>query len=188
VLLRHWRQQRAHHLAAREEGEAPPIFHVRHISVHPTSPLYTGTPGTAFMPQVIPNADEIQLEKCVNSSFIGTTLEQQLRALRVTQVVIAGLTTPHCISTTSRMASNLGFKTTLVHDACAAFTTCVQHDWNPAANSVPHPPNTSATASAIHNSAIDHLHGEFVTARSTAEVLLSWDAEFGGRPHQPVLL
>lgn len=57
----------------------------------------------------------------MNSAFIGTDLEDYLRSKEITSVVITGLTTPHCISTTTRMRSNLGFQTMLISDATAAF-------------------------------------------------------------------
>jgi nicotinamidase-related amidase len=44
----------------------------------------------------------------VNSCFIGTGLEGYLREKKIRQVVFAGLTTDHCVSTTVRMAANLG--------------------------------------------------------------------------------
>lgn len=43
----------------------------------------------------------------MNSSFIGTGLEAFLREHGVRQVFFAGLTTDHCVSTTTRMAANL---------------------------------------------------------------------------------
>ncbi|KAF9239922.1 hypothetical protein DTO013E5_9238 [Penicillium roqueforti] len=46
--------------------------------------------------------------KSVNSSFIGTGLEAHLREKGFRQLIIAGLTTDHCVSTTVRMAANLG--------------------------------------------------------------------------------
>ncbi len=36
------------------------------------------------------------------------------------EVYIMGLTTDHCVSVTARMSGNLGFRTFVIRDACAA--------------------------------------------------------------------
>ena len=137
--------------------------HVRHVSVEPGSPLGPETGGTEVMPQVSPKDSEPIFEKSVNSAFIGTDLEAHLRAQCVTDLVICGLTTPHCVSTTSRMGANLGFNVTLAHDACAAFEANANANWSGEAPKL--------TPQQIHDSAVSHLHGEFVTARSTSDIL-----------------
>ena len=57
----------------------------------------------------------------MNSAFIGTDLEERLKSKNITDLVIVGLTTEHCVSTSTRMAANLGFNVTLISDATAAF-------------------------------------------------------------------
>lgn len=136
------------------------IVHVRHVSVQPGSPL-SGT-GTAFKPEVAPLPGEAVLEKSVNSAFIGTGLEALLRGGGIDDLVICGLTTPHCVSTTVRMAANLGFSVRLAHDACAAFAANADTGWSGA---------PAPTAEAIHAAALDQLHGEFATVLSTAAIL-----------------
>jgi len=148
ALLRAWRDRDA------------PVVHIRHVSTEPGSPL--AGEGTAFKPEVAPSDGEVIFEKSVNSAFIGTGLEGHLHGIGAKRLVICGLTTPHCVSTTARMAANLGFDVVLAHDACAAFTSNADMGWT-------HGP--ALTAEEIHRGAIAHLHGEFVTARSTAEVL-----------------
>lgn len=139
-----------------------PIFHIRHISVEPNSPL--SGEGTAFKPEVAPFAGEAILEKSVNSAFINTDLETRLRDAKITDLVICGLTTPHCVSTTTRMAANLGFSAKLVADACASFTSNANMSWKNGA--------TPLDAQTIHDTALAHLHGEFATVVQTAEVLV----------------
>jgi len=57
----------------------------------------------------------------VSSAFIGTTLEADLRRRGLTTLVVVGMQTNMCVSTTARMAGNLGFKTFVVSDATATF-------------------------------------------------------------------
>ncbi len=104
-----------------------PIFHVQHLSLSPNSPLRATHPGNAIKDAVKPQNGELLFQKHVNSAFIGTELEQQLRERGYDTLVIVGLTTPHCVSTTTRMAGNLGFRTFIVSDATAAFDI-VGHD------------------------------------------------------------
>lgn len=149
-LLAHWRD------------EGWPIWHVRHLSVETGSPLTSERGGVNFKPEVLPMTDERVIEKSVNSCFIGTPLESELRQAGVSGFVCAGLTTPHCVSTTARMGSNIGFDVTVAHDACAAFTANANTGWSGAA---------PATARAIHEAALDHLHGEFATVASVGEIV-----------------
>lgn len=98
-----------------------PVFHVKHNSTNPKSPLFAGKPGNGIHPAVQPMVNEPIIEKDVNSAFIGTNLESRLHQLGISKLVIVGLTIEHCISTSVRMAANLGFEVTLISDATAAF-------------------------------------------------------------------
>jgi nicotinamidase-related amidase len=98
-----------------------PIYHIQHMSTTPGSPLRPELPGNAIKDIVKPEPGEPLLRKTVNSAFIGTDLEERLRKGKQSTVVITGLTTDHCVSTTARMAANLGFKTYVVSDAAATF-------------------------------------------------------------------
>lgn len=140
--------------------KARPVFHVRHLSREAGSPL-SGA-GARIKDLVAPFADEPVIEKSVNSAFIGTVLEARLRAQGITHVTICGLTTPHCVSTTVRMAANLGFTVTLAHDACAAFAVSADTSWSQL------PP---MSAEHSHAAAVSHLHSEFATARSVGDIL-----------------
>jgi len=98
-----------------------PVIHIRHDSRSPGSSLAAGQPGNAFKDFALPRADEPVLSKNVNAAFIGTDLESRLRALEAKPVVIMGICTDHCVSTTTRMAKNLGFTPVLLGDACFTF-------------------------------------------------------------------
>jgi nicotinamidase-related amidase len=140
-----------------------PLFHIRHLSTTAGSPLANGEPGAEFKPQVMPQDGEPVISKNVNAVFIGTDLEERLHGVFATDLVICGLTTPHCVSTTIRMAANLGFGVTLAHDACASFTSNADMSWKPGAPAL--------TAEQIHDTAIASIHGEFCTALDTQTIL-----------------
>jgi nicotinamidase-related amidase len=146
ALLAAWRKRKA------------PVIHIQHMSVEPGSPLRPELPGNAIKPEARPLPGEPLFQKTVNSAFIGTPLESHLRSNGIGALVVVGLTTDHCVSTTVRMAANLGFITTLVGDATATHGRTG-------------PDGERLDAEQMHRSALASLHGEFATVRTTADLL-----------------
>jgi nicotinamidase-related amidase len=135
-----------------------PIVHVQHMSQQPDSPLRPDLPGNAFKPEAMPQTGEAVIQKTVNSAFIGTRLEDHLRREGLNALVIVGLTTDHCISSTARMAGNLGFEVVVVSDATATFERTG-------------PDGVRYTADEMHGAALASLHGEFAQVQSAHELL-----------------
>jgi len=135
-----------------------PVFHVQHLSLSPNSPLRATHTGSDIKEEARPLPGEPLIQKHVNSAFIGTDLEQQLKEGGYQTLVIVGLTTPHCVSTTTRVAGNLGFRTYLVSDATASFDL-VGHDGH------------RYSAEEIHAISLATLNGEFATIIETNELL-----------------
>lgn len=98
-----------------------PLFHIKNDSIEPNSPLRPEKKGNEIKDIVKPQGREPLIIKNVNCSFIGTDLEERLRKKGIKRVVIVGLTTDHCVSTTARIADNLGFEVIVVSDATATF-------------------------------------------------------------------
>jgi nicotinamidase-related amidase len=145
-------------LLAAWRNSGRPIRHVVHDSVEPTSLLRPDSPGNAIQAAATPRDTEPVYRKKVNSAFIGTSLEQDLRQDGIDTLVIVGLTTNHCISTSVRMAGNLGFTTFVVSDATATFARAAMD-------------GTLRSAEAVHSAALSDLHQEFATVVDTAEIL-----------------
>jgi len=103
------------------------VIHVRHSSTSVKSKLHESSPGYEFNDFVKPKNNEIILTKKVNSSFIGTGLVDILDTNNVKSIVIVGMTTNHCISTTVRMSGNLGYDTYLVSDSTAAYCNILKN-------------------------------------------------------------
>ena len=135
-----------------------PVIHVQHMSTNATSPLRPNLPGNAFKPEAMPLDGEPVFQKTVNSAFIGTALEEHLRREGIRSLVIIGLTTDHCVSTTVRMAGNLGFDVVVVEDATATFER-------------KGPDGVRYSADAMHRIALASLHDEFAQVRSADDVL-----------------
>ena len=151
-------EQNAARLLAAWRASGRPVAHVRHLSPRPGSLFHEDSPTSAFKDGFQPHLGEPVFVKSVNSAFIGTDLEAWLRKGERNTVVIAGLTTPHCVSTTTRMAGNLGFDAYLASDATAAFALT-------GADGRRHP------AEEIHRVSLATLHAEFATVVDTDTLL-----------------
>lgn len=98
-----------------------PVIHVQHDSTEANSPFRPGLPGNEVKPEAQPRPGEPVVRKCVSSAFIGTDLEQRLRAAQQKTLVVVGMMAEYCVNTTARMAENLGFDVLVVADATAAW-------------------------------------------------------------------
>ena len=152
-------------LLAAWRGAGRDVAFTRHDSREAESPLKFSLPTGAQKPGFEPCPNDIVIEKDVNSGFIGTSLEVDLRRRGVNRLVIAGFLTNFCVETTTRMAGNLGFDTYLVHDGCAT-TNRVGLD------------GTDRDPQLVHDMTVANLHGEFCTALTGADAtrLLDGDA------------
>jgi nicotinamidase-related amidase len=139
-------------------AQGRPVIHVHHCNPAPESRFNPGSPGVAVKPEALPLPGEPMLYKRVNSAFIGTDLEQRLRCAGAETLVMVGLTTDHCVSTSTRMAGNLGFDTYIVADATATFDRTG-------------PDGKLYPAELMHDTALASLHGEFAQVVSTAQIL-----------------
>lgn len=146
--------------AARRHGV--PLVHIKHNSTSKKSLLHPANAGNAFKPEAQPADSETVIEKSVNSAFIGTNLESLLNDMKADRLIIFGITTDHCVSTTTRMAANLGFDVHLVADASATFPKTL-------------PGGRRFEAQTVHDVNLASLHGEFAEVVETRDILSSWE-------------
>lgn len=132
-----------------------PVIHIQHIALDEQS-LFANPKYQAFQQGFEPLANEPVFQKHVNSAFIGTNLEAYLHQHQITDLTIVGLTLPHCVSTTTRMAANLGFHVTLIKDATATF-------------SLPDTDGFELEPDLIHRYNLASLNHEFANIISTEE-------------------
>lgn len=103
---------------ARAKGDL--VVHVRHEMPAPDAPMFTpGSVGVEIIPAVAPAEGETVIVKNYPNSFRETTLKDTLDAAGVDEVIVVGAMSHMCIAATSRAASDFGYDTKVVHDACA---------------------------------------------------------------------
>ncbi|KRB49645.1 cysteine hydrolase family protein [Phenylobacterium sp. Root700] len=112
--------QNAAKVIAAARGSGDLIVHIRHETPAANAPVFTpGSEGVQIISDVAPATGERVIVKNYPNAFRETDLEQILKAQDAQEVVIVGAMSHMCVAATSRAASDLGYKTTVVHDACA---------------------------------------------------------------------
>lgn len=135
-----------------------PVFHIRHSSLNPDSKLHETHTGFEFNDYVLPKNNEPVITKQVNSAFIGTNLKEHLDQQDINTLVIIGITTNHCVSTTTRMAGNFGYETYVISDATATFDRIGIH-------------GEKYDSELIHLTSLANLNDEFATVWNSEKLL-----------------
>lgn len=138
--------------AFRERGAT--VIHIHHHGLAPDDPFHVNASGSAVQPFASPLDSEAVFVKHGGSGFVGTSLEEELHAAGVKQVVLCGATANHCVESTTRTAADLGFVTIYVSDAVWAYSAT-------GPDGVAHDPEQ------VHSMTLSNLHGEFATVLKT---------------------
>ncbi|NQX85265.1 MAG: cysteine hydrolase [Flavobacteriaceae bacterium] len=146
IILKKWRELNL------------PVFHSVHSSQNPISRLHESHPGFEIKDEVKPIEGEPVIKKNVNSAFIGTNLKERLDNQGIHTLVIIGLTTNHCVSTTTRMSGNFGFDTLVISDATATFDRIGIN-------------GERFEAELIHQTTLANLNNEFAKVINTEKLL-----------------
>jgi nicotinamidase-related amidase len=97
-----------------------PVFHVQHISLHEGAFFFLpDTEGCKIHNHVEPNENETIIIKNYPNSFFKTELQEKLKEVEATELIICGAMSHMCIDTTVRAAVDLGYSCKVIHDACA---------------------------------------------------------------------
>ena len=103
--------------------------------------------STGTLDALTPKDGELVLHKFSAGTFATTGLEQILRHRGVESVVVCGVSTDVCVTTSAREAADRGFQTAIVSDGCATFSA------------------------AMHQASLDTFNVALGWVRSTEEIL-----------------
>jgi nicotinamidase-related amidase len=107
-------------LRAKAHGSNVPIIYVQHDGLS-GDPLEVGSEGWQIHSDIKPNEEDLIVHKRASDSFYETSLDSELKARGIKQLVIAGCQTEYCVDTTTRRAVTMGYDVTLVSDAHTTF-------------------------------------------------------------------
>ena len=105
-------------LLERARSAGIPIIHIQH-SDGPGSLYDVEGESGAIVAQVAPREGEPVVVKQYPNSFVQTDLDERLKALGASNLVLAGFMTHMCVNSTARGAFNLGYAPTVVAAATA---------------------------------------------------------------------
>lgn len=117
-------------LADKAHASKVPVFWVQHSS---EKTLVEGTDGWKLHPAFIPLKSDSFIRKRHGNAFEDTLLKEELDALHVRRVVVAGLVTHGCVQATCNGAHELGYDVVLVKDAHSNYNVKARdviNEWN----------------------------------------------------------
>lgn len=144
-----------------------PIVHLQFHAPDSDSPLHPDRPGWSLTRDVTPQHHEPVLNHARLCAFADTALSSLLLEYSAETVVIVGLTTPHCVSTTARRAALLGLRPYVVTDATAAFERTYG--------------GVVFSAETVHRTALAALKDSYADLMSTEAL---WSTALADRPRR----
>jgi len=78
--------------------------------------------ASQIVPELTPEAGEIELTKTTDSALTGTSLRLILNNMGIKNVIMTGIFTDQCVSSSVRSLADESFNVIVIEDACAAGT------------------------------------------------------------------
>ena len=110
-------------VVSRPETDSDALKALHHRKGRPPEALAicrAGTSGAEYY-RIVPQPGDIEVQKSLYSSFVGTDLDAQLRERGIGTLVVVGFTTECCVDCTVRDAFHRNYDVFVVADACAAY-------------------------------------------------------------------
>lgn len=142
-------------LLERARAAGAPIIHIAHAG-QPGGPFDRAAERGAIIDAVAPAKGESVIEKPLPNAFAKTALAEALEKAGRKEIVFAGFMTHMCVSSSARAALDLGYRATIVAEACAT------RDLPAATGGAP------ITAGALHDASLAALADRFAVIAKDA--------------------
>lgn len=121
-----------------------PVMHVQHVNTQNSAVFPAGSSCVAFHPRLEPRPGHEQMVKKLPSAFVASGLDDWLKSGEIETLLLCGLMTHTCISSTARDALSLGYRAIVLGDGCATRDLP-----DPADGTVPHAEVQRASLAAL---------------------------------------
>ena len=144
-------------LLDKARAENIPLFHIAHHG-EDNGPVFDPLSSKVdIVDSLNPAADETTVTKKHPNAFYDTQLNELLLDTGKSQIVFVGFMSHMCVSSSVRVAFDLGFKNFVIHDACAT-------------RDLPDSNGETISAEVVHNSAMAALQDRFATLLATDSI------------------
>lgn len=99
-----------------------PVIYVQHNG-QPGDPDEPGSPGWQIHDRISPQEGDIVIQKHTPDAFHDTPLESILNDNEINRLIVVGVQTENCISSTCHHARIAGYTITLIRDGHSTFDT-----------------------------------------------------------------
>ena len=133
------------------------IYFIQHFSMKKEATFFIPNTYGVKLNDKLDIKNEKIIEKKYPNSFSNTNLKDELKKENINNLIICGAMTHMCIDSTVRAGFDLGFKITLVNDACATKDLKFK--------------DKIIKAQDVHNSFLSALGSVFCYVKSTDEII-----------------
>lgn len=134
-----------------------PVFQVQHVAPAGSAVFALDGDTVKFHPEMQPRDRDTVVQKRNVSVFVGTDIDQQLKAKGIKTVIVAGLMTHACIAGAARDAAPLGYQVIVASDASAT-------------RAITRADGTTIDKDSLHRAALAEIEDTFGDVMKTDEI------------------
>ena len=125
-------ENRIRQLIAESRTCGRPVIYIQHFNPPDDTFFLEGTYGAEISDRIRPADNDKVIIKRYPNSFLETDLDEYLRSIGATELIICGMMTHMCVDTTVRAAMDYGYSVKVVADACATMDLTINGETLPA--------------------------------------------------------